>query len=93
MIESSGNLTTIKSTRYTIVHLKSFMGIEKGNRTKITSNGIHTWPKLHINKDMLNKLCSPKNITLQLIITYLTKSFPIIGFYSSIAHYATYSRV
>ena len=75
------------------MHLVSDGYIERGHRTKITSSGIHTWPKLHINRDLLNRLWSPKNIMLQQIITYLTKSFPILVFYSSIAHYAAYSRV
>ena len=52
---------------------------EKVHTTKITSSGIHTWPKLHINKDLLNKLWSPKNITLQQIMTYLKKSFFYTG--------------
>ena len=70
------------------MHLVSHGYIESGHRSKITSSGIHTWPKLHINKDMLNRLWSPKTITLQHIITHLTKSLPILGFYSSIAHCA-----
>ena len=73
--------------------LVSHWYIERVHTTKITSGGIHIWPKLHIKKDMLNELWSPKNITLQQIITYLTKSFPIPGLYSSIAHYASYSRL
>ena len=92
MIECNGNLATIKDTIHNYV--KSLMGIfERVHTTKITSSGIHTWPKLHINKALLNKLWSPKNITLQQIITYLTKSLPILGLYSSTAHYAAYSRV
>ena len=75
------------------MNLVSHGYIERVHRTKITSSGIHTWPKLHINKYMLNKLWSPKNITLQQRITYLTKLFPILGFYSSIAHYDVYSSV
>ena len=93
MIESSGNLATIKATIHNRTFKFSHGYRERGNRTKITSNGIHTWPKLHINKDMLNRLWSPKYIMLQQIITYLTKSLPILGFYSSIAHYVTYSRL
>ena len=59
--------------------------IEKVHTTKIISSGIHTWPKLHKNKDMLNGLWSPKKFTLQQIITYLAKPLAILGFYSSIA--------
>ena len=93
MIESSGNLATIKATIHNCAFNVSHGYIERGHRTKITSIGIHTWPKLHINKDLLNKLWSPKKITLQQIITYLTKSLPILKFYPSIAHYVAYSRV
>ena len=67
--------------------------IERLHTTKITSSGNHTWPKLHINKDILNGRWSPEKITLQQIITYLTKSLHILGLYSSIAHYAAYYRV
>ena len=93
MIESSGNLAIIKSTIHNCAFKVSHGYIERGHRTKITSSGIHTWPKLNINKDLLNIPWSPKNITLQQIITYLTKWLPILGFYSSITHYAAYSRV
>ena len=49
MIESIGNLATIKA----IIHLCKFSHgyIERVHTTKITSSGIHTCPKLHINKD------------------------------------------
>ena len=93
MIESSASLATIKATIHNCAFKVSHGYIERGHRTKVTSSGIHTWPKLHIKKDMLNRLWSPKNITLQQIMTYLTKSLSILGFYSSIAHYSTYSMV
>ena len=67
--------------------------IEKVHTTKIISSGIHTCPKLHINKYLLNGIWSPKKITLQQIITYLLKALHILGFYSSIAPYATSSRL
>ena len=65
MIESSGSLATIKATIHNSSFKVSHGYIERGHRTKIKSSGIHTWPKLHINKDMLNKIWSPKNIMLQ----------------------------
>ena len=93
MIESSGNLATIKSTIHNCAFNVSHGYIERGHRTKITSSGIHTWPKLHINKYLLNGLWSPNKFMLQQIITYLSKPFPIFGFYSSITPFGTSSSL
>ena len=93
MIGSSGNLATIKSTIHNCAFKVSHGYIERGHITKIKSSGIHKWPKLNINKDILNRLWRPKNIRPQQIITYLTKSLPILGFYSPTTHYVAYSRV
>ena len=43
---------------------------ERVHTTKITSSGIHTCPKLHINKDVKWPIES-KKFTLQQIITYI----------------------
>ena len=64
MIESSGNLATIKSTIHNCAFKVCHGYIEREHRTKITSIGIHTWPKLHINKDAEWTMESKKN-TLQ----------------------------